>query len=128
MKRFSSGGCYADITPKERAIANGQKSFVSFLLLQLSNSFLRILAVPNKAVFCNSPVLIVTPSFSSHASNFLLTTPSAPTTTGTTSRCLIPHSLPIYYDSEDVWMPYGSLSSQPGASNVTQAALRLTTL
>ena len=33
-----------------------------------------------------------------------------------------------YYDSEDVWMPYGSLSSQPGASNVTQAALRLTTL
>ena len=30
--------------------------------------------------------------------------------------------------SEDVWMPYGSLSSQPGVSNVTQAALRLTTL
>ena len=27
---------------------------MSFLLLQLSNSFLRILAVPNKAVFCNS--------------------------------------------------------------------------
>ena len=95
MKRFSSGGCYADITPKERAIANGQRSFVSFLLLQLSNSFLRILAVPNKAVFCKSPVLIVTPSFSSHASNLLLTTPSAPTTTGTTSRCLIPHRLPI---------------------------------
>ena len=50
MKSFSSGGCYADITPKERAIANGQRSFVSFLLLQLSNSFLRILAMPNKAV------------------------------------------------------------------------------
>ena len=47
MKRFSSSGCYANITPKERAIANGQRSFVSFLLLQLSNSFLRILAVPN---------------------------------------------------------------------------------
>ena len=62
MQRFSSGRCYADITPKEQAIANGQKSFVSFLLLQLSNSFLRILAVPNKAVFCNSPVLIVTPT------------------------------------------------------------------
>ena len=73
MKRFSSGGCYADITPKERAIANGQRFFVSFLLLQLSNSFLRILAVPHKAAFCNSPVLIVTPSFSSHASNLLLT-------------------------------------------------------
>ena len=27
-----------------------------------------------------------------------------------------------YYDSENVWMPYGSLSSQPGVSNVTQAA------
>ena len=95
MKRFSSGGCYADITPKERAIVNGQRSFVSFLLLQLFNSFLRILAVPNKAVLCKSPVLIVTPSFSSHASNLLLTTPSVPTTTGTTYRCLIPHSLPI---------------------------------
>ena len=43
-ERFSSGGCYGDITPKERAIANGQRSFVSFLLFQLSNSFLRILA------------------------------------------------------------------------------------
>ena len=59
MKRFSSGGCYADITPKERAIANGQRSFVSFLLLQLSNSFLKILAVPNKAVFCIIIVIIV---------------------------------------------------------------------
>ena len=48
-------------------MANGQRSFVSFILLQLSNN------------------------------NY-------------------------YYDSEDVWMPYGSLSSQPGASNVAQAA------
>lgn len=106
MKRFSSGGCYADITPKEQAIANGQRSFVSFLLLQLSNSFLRILAVPNKAVFCNSPILLVTPSFSSHASNLLLTTASAPTTTGTTSRCLIPHSLPI---SQSFHLPFLTL-------------------
>ena len=45
MKRFSSGGCYADITPKERAIANGQRSFVSFHLLQLSNSFLKIIII-----------------------------------------------------------------------------------
>ena len=89
MHRLTCSECYADITPKERAIANSQRSFVSFLLLQLSNSFLRILAVPNKAVFSNSPVLMVTCSFSSHASNLLLTTPSAPTT----SRCLIPYSL-----------------------------------
>ena len=73
-------------------LANGQRSFVLFLLLQLFNNSLRILAVPNKAVFCNSSILIVTPSFSSHASNLLLTTPSAPTTNRTISRCLIPHS------------------------------------
>ena len=59
---------------------------MSFLLLQLSNSFLR-----NDAVFFNSSVLMVTPSFSRYASNLLLTTPSAPTTASTTSRCLIPH-------------------------------------
>ena len=93
MHRLTCSECYADITPKERAIANSQRSFVSFLFLQLSNSFLRILAVPNKAVFSNSPVLMVTCSFSSHASNLLLTSPSAPTTTCTTSRCLIPYSL-----------------------------------
>ena len=95
MYRFSSGECYADIIPKESAIANGQRSFVSFLLLQLSNSFLRILAVPNKAVFCNSPILMVTPSFSSHASHILPTTPSAPTSTGTTSRSVVPHTVLI---------------------------------
>ena len=33
---------------------------------------LRILAVPNKADFCNSTVLMITPSFLSHASNLLL--------------------------------------------------------
>ena len=82
---------------------------INFLLLQLSNSFLRILAVPNKAVFSNSPVLIVTPSFSSHASYLLLTTPSAPTTTGTTSSCLIPHSLPISDISQSFHLPFHTL-------------------
>ena len=62
---------------------------------QLPYNLFRILAVLNQPVFCNNPVLIVTPSFSSHASNLLLTTPSAPTTTGTTFRCPIPHSLPM---------------------------------
>ena len=98
MQHFSYGGCYADITPKDRAIANGQRSFASFLLLQLSNSFLRILAMPNKAVFCNNSILMVILSFSSHASNLLLTSLSAPTTS-TTSRCLIPHSFPISFFS-----------------------------
>ena len=61
------------ITPKEQAIANGRGSFESFLHLQLSNTFLiRIFAVPNKAVFCNSPILMVILSFSSHASNLII--------------------------------------------------------
>ena len=44
------------------------------------------------------------------------------------SNRFLAFSAHYYYDSEDVWMPYGSLSSQSGASNVTQATLRLTTL
>jgi len=39
MKPFSSSGCYADITPKERAMANGQRSFVSFLKKKINNHF-----------------------------------------------------------------------------------------
>lgn len=58
--------------------------------------FFRILPVSNKAVFCNNQVLIVFIScFSNQASTLLLTTPSAPTTTGVTSRCLITQSFPI---------------------------------
>ena len=56
MKRFSSGGCYADNTPKERAIANGQRSFVSFLLL---HAFHRILAVPKKAIIIIIIIIII---------------------------------------------------------------------
>ena len=116
---------FCDITPKERAIVSGQRSFVSFLLLQLSNSFLRILALPNKAVFCHSHVLIVTPSFSSHASSLLLTTPSAPTTTGTTSRRLITRSLPIKYTSasEDSCGIYRLLSWSTSMPQVKRIAV-----
>ena len=91
-----------------------------------SFSFLRILAVPNKAVFCNSPVLIVTPSFSSYASNLLLTTPSAPTTTGTTSRCLIPHSLPIslliHYDCLVIFLLNNDNVRSSGLDNMVTLA------
>ena len=97
--RFPSWRALVDIctniTPRQRAIANGQRSLGSFLLLCLSNTFLRILAVPNNAVFCSNPALMVIPSLSSHVSNLLLTAPRAPTTTGTTSCCLIPHSFPF---------------------------------
>lgn len=44
------------------------KGRLGFLLLQLSNTFFRVLAVPNKAVFCNNPLLMANPSFASHAS------------------------------------------------------------
>ena len=59
------------------------------------NTFLRILAVPNKIVFYNNLILMVIPYFPNLSSNILLTTPSAPTTTGATSLCLIPHSFLI---------------------------------
>lgn len=65
------------------------------LLLHLSKTFLKILDVRNNAVFCRNPDLMVIPSLSSHVSNLLHTAPSAPTTTGTTSCCLIPHSFQI---------------------------------
>ena len=90
---FSSGGCCTDITPRERVITNGQRSLGLVLLLQLSGTFLKILAVPNKAVFCSKPVLI--PSLSSNVSNLLLTKPGVPTTTGTTSTRQIPHNFLI---------------------------------
>ena len=77
-----------DITPRQQAIAKGQRSLGSFLRLHLSSTFLRILAVPNNAVLCSNLVLMVMPSLSSHVSNLLLTALRAPTTTGTTSCCL----------------------------------------
>ena len=46
-----------DFTPREPTIANGQGSLGLFLLLQLSNTFVRNLSAPNKAVFSNKPIL-----------------------------------------------------------------------
>lgn len=59
----------------ERAKAKSHGSVGSFLLLQPSNTFLTILAVCDKTVFCNNSILLVISSLSSHASNHLLTTP-----------------------------------------------------
>ena len=81
----------------EQAIASGQRSPKLVLPLLLSNTFLKILAAPNKAVFCSKPVLMVIRRLSSHVSSLLLTAPSAPTTTCTTSTStrLIPHNFLI---------------------------------
>ena len=69
---FSSSGCCSDTTPR-RAIANGQRSLGLIPLNQLSNTFLKILAVPNKAVFCSKRILMVIFSLSCNVSNLLLT-------------------------------------------------------
>ena len=61
--------------------------FGPFLLLHLSNSFLRILAVANKTIFYNNPVLMVIANFLTRAFNVLHTTPSA--------RWQLPVLLPI---------------------------------
>jgi len=75
--------------------------FFSFNILRI----LRILAEPNKAVLCNSPILIVTPCFSSHASNLLLTTLCVPTTTIILLLLLLFHKnihiLQVIKDSEN---------------------------
>ena len=56
---------------------------------------------------------MVTPNLSSHASKLLLTTPSVPTTTGTTSRCLISWYLSIFspYFSYTLWSQGEAIST-----------------
>lgn len=78
-------------------MSSDQKSFGSFLVLvlQLPNTLLRIAAIPNKVVSCNSSIQMVIPSFSRHTSNLLLTAPSVPTSTSITSACLILQSFLI---------------------------------
>ena len=77
-----------------RVITNDQR-LPELSLLHISNTFLNILAVPNKAVFCITPTLSGIPNFSIHLSNPLVTLPRAPITTGTTSTILSFHNLPI---------------------------------
>ena len=77
-----------------RVITNEQR-LTNLSLLHISNTFLNILAIPNKVVFCITPPLSGIPSFSIHLSNPLVTLPRAPITTGTTSTILSFHNLPI---------------------------------
>ena len=77
-----------------RVITNDQR-LTELSLLHISNTFLNILAVPNKAVFCITPTLSGILSFSIHLSNPLVTLLRAPITTGTTSTILSFHSLLI---------------------------------
>ena len=51
-----------------RVITNDQR-LTEYSRLYISNTFLSILAVPNKALFCITPTLHVIPSFPIHLSN-----------------------------------------------------------
>ena len=68
-----------------------------FAFLHMSNTFLNILTVTNKAVFCiTRSTWSGIPSFSIHLSNPLVTLPRVHITTGTTSIILSSHNLPIF--------------------------------
>ena len=59
-------------------------SFVNNKFLQISNTFLRILAECNKTVFCNSTILVFIPISFSQFGNLDGVVPSAPIITGIT--------------------------------------------
>ena len=63
----------------------------------ISNTFLSILVVPNKAVFCITPTLHVRPSFLIHLLNSAETLLRAPFTAGTISTYLNFHNLLISF-------------------------------
>ena len=77
-----------------RVITNDQR-LTEYPRLYISNTFLSILAVPNKAVFCTTPTLHVIPSFPIHLSNSAETLPRASITAGTISTFLNFHNLLI---------------------------------
>ena len=80
----------------EQVITNDQR-LTEYSRLYISNTFLSILAVPNKAVFCITPTLYVMPSFPIHLSNSVETLPMALITTGTISTFLNFHNLLISF-------------------------------
>ena len=75
------------ISSVRRVITNDQR-LTEYSRLYISNTFLSILAVPNKAIFCITPILHVMPSLSIHLSNSAETLPRASITTGVISTFL----------------------------------------
>ena len=61
-----------------RRVITNDRRLKELYLPHMSNTFLNVLAVPNKAVFCIIPTLSVIPSCSIHLSNPLVTLPSRP--------------------------------------------------
>ena len=76
-----------------RLVITNDQRLTEYSRLYISNTFLSILAVPNKAVFCITPTLHVISSFPIHLSNSVET--RAPITTATISTFLNFHNLII---------------------------------
>ena len=90
-----SGWSYCRFTSARRVITNNQGLtgwLSSLFFIHMSKTLLRILAVPNKAVFCISIVMHGILRLSVHFSNSFETLPRAPITTGITLTFLIFHN------------------------------------
>ena len=86
----------AVISSVRKVITNDQR-LTEYSRLFISNTFLNILAIPNKALFCIIPTLHVMPSFPIHLSNSPETLPRVLITTGTISTFLNFHNLLISF-------------------------------
>ena len=111
------------ISSVRRVITNDQR-LTEYSRLYISNTFLSILAVPNKAVFCIIPTLHVIPSFPIHLSNSVETLPRAPITTGTISTFLNFHN--ILFSLFKSW--YFSIFSFSFSSTLTSAGTAISIL
>ena len=76
----------------KRVITNDQK-LTEYSRLYIPYTFLSILAVPNRALFCITPTLHVMPSFPIHLPNSAETLPRTPITKGTISTFFSVHNL-----------------------------------
>ena len=73
-----------------RVITNDQSLIKS---AYSSRTFLKILAVPSNAAFCNSPIFVLIYNWWIKPMKFLLILPRTPTTIGTTCTFFCCHSL-----------------------------------
>ena len=80
-----------------RRVITNDKRITEYSRLYIPNTFLSILTVSNKALFCITPTLHVMPSFPIHLSNSAETLPRAPISTGIISTFLNFHNLLISF-------------------------------
>ena len=97
------------ISSVSRVVANYQR-LTEYSLLYICSTFLSILAVPNKALFCITPTLHVAHSFPIDLSRCPETPPRASINIGTISAFLNVHNLLISYSNPGTF-PLFSFSS-----------------